>query len=42
MTWKGRPDPALGAWWDAIAELVAERTRSVAAAPGDVDKLCDV
>jgi hypothetical protein len=42
MTWKGRPDPALGAWWDGIAELVTERTRSVAAAAGDVDRLCDV
>lgn len=42
MTWKGRPDPDLGPWWDGLGELVLERTRSVAAAAGDVDGLCDV
>ena len=42
MTWKGRPDPTLGQWWDGIGELVEERTRSVAAAASDVDRLCDV
>jgi len=42
MTWKGRPDPTLGPWWDGIGELVEERTRSVAAAAADVDRLCDV
>ena len=42
MTWKGRPDPGLGLWWDGIGELVEERTRSVAAAADDVDGLCDV
>jgi len=42
MTWKGRPDPALGEWWSQIGELVAERSRSVAAAADDVDGLCDV
>ena len=42
MTWKGRPDPTLGPWWDGIGELVEERTRSVAAAADDVDRLCDV
>jgi hypothetical protein len=42
MTWKGRPDPALGEWWSHIGELVAERSRSVAAAADDVDGLCDV
>ncbi|OBH80588.1 hypothetical protein [Mycobacterium scrofulaceum] len=42
MTWKGRPDPTLGKWWDQIEELVAERSRSVAAAADDVDGLCDV
>lgn len=42
MTWKGRPDPTLGPWWDGIGELVEERTRSVAAAADDVDGLCDV
>jgi hypothetical protein len=42
MTWKGRPDPALGPWWDGIGELVEHRTRSVAAAADDVDGLCDV
>jgi hypothetical protein len=42
MTWKGRPDPTLGEWWSKIGELVQERSRSVAAAAGDVDGLCDV
>ena len=42
MTWKGRPDPTLGPWWESIGELVLERTRSVAAAAADVDALCDV
>jgi hypothetical protein len=42
MTWKGRPDPALGPWWDGVGELVEDRTRSVAAAADDVDGLCDV
>jgi hypothetical protein len=42
MTWKGRPDQALGEWWSRIGELVAERSRSVAAAADDVDGLCDV
>jgi hypothetical protein len=42
MTWKGRPDPTLGPWWDSIGELVEERTRSVAAAADHVDRLCDV
>ncbi len=42
MTWQGRPDPALGEWWSQIGELVMERSRSVAAAADDVDKLCDV
>jgi hypothetical protein len=42
MTWKGRPDPALGEWWSRISELVTERSRSFAAAADDVDGLCDV
>ncbi|OBF30922.1 hypothetical protein A5724_23220 [Mycobacterium sp. ACS1612] len=42
MTWQGRPDPTLGSWWDGIGELVSDRTRSVAAAADDVEKLCDV
>jgi hypothetical protein len=42
MTWKGRPDPALGEWWSRIGELIFERTRSVAAAADDVDGLCNV
>jgi len=42
MTWKSRPDPALGEWWSRIGELVAERSRSVAAAADDVDGFCDV
>jgi hypothetical protein len=42
MTWKGRPDPALGEWWSQIGELVQERSRSFAAAADAVDVLCDV
>ena len=42
MTWMGRPDPALGAWWDRVAELIADRDRSAAATYDDVDGLCDV
>ncbi|OBG59835.1 hypothetical protein [Mycobacterium sp. E3339] len=42
MTWKGRPDPALGEWWCGIADLVQERSRSFAASAEDVDRLCDV
>lgn len=42
MTWLGRPDPAVGQWWTDICELVVERTRSVAAAAGDIEKLGDV
>jgi hypothetical protein len=42
MTWKGRPDSALGEWWSGISELLVERTRGVAAAAVDVDRLCDV
>jgi len=42
MTWKGRPDPSIGQWWADIDELIAERSRSVAAAASDVDGLCNV
>lgn len=42
MTWKGRPDPALGQWWSTIGTLISERSRSVAAPADDVDRLCDV
>jgi hypothetical protein len=42
MTWKGRPDASVGQWWDGVATLVSERSRSVAAAPDDIDGLCDV
>lgn len=42
MTWKGRPDPDLGRWWDRIGTLVVERSRSVASAADDVDGLSDV
>ncbi len=42
MTWRGRPDPALGEWWSRTAELVQDRSRSFAAAAADVDGLCDV
>jgi hypothetical protein len=42
MTWKGRPDPALGEWWSQISELVTARSRHFAGAADDVDGLCDV
>jgi hypothetical protein len=42
MTWKGRPDPKVGQWWAGVDELIAQRSRSVAAAADDVDRLCDV
>lgn len=42
MTWKGRPDTRVGQWWDGVAALISERSRSVAAAPDDVDGLCNV
>lgn len=42
MTWKGRPDPGPGAWWDDVDELIIERERSAAAAYDDVERLCDV
>ncbi|OBI73702.1 hypothetical protein [Mycobacterium sp. E740] len=42
MTWQGRPNPSLGQWWDGIAELIVERSRSVAAPADDVDGLGDV
>lgn len=42
MTWQGRPDPSLGQWWNGMAHLIAERSRSVAAEATDVDGLCDV
>jgi hypothetical protein len=42
MTWKGRPDPRLGQWWASVAELITERSRSVASAADDVDGLCNV
>ncbi|WP_166908693.1 Dabb family protein [Mycobacterium sp. DL440] len=36
MTWQGRPDPGIAQWWHSIADLVVERSRSVAAAAADV------
>lgn len=42
MTWQGRPDPTLGAWWDAVAHLIVERDRSAATSYSDVDEVCDV
>ncbi|MCV7055094.1 hypothetical protein [Mycolicibacterium gilvum] len=42
MTWKGRPDPTLGLWWDSVGEFISERQRSVAAVAAHVDGLCDV
>lgn len=42
MTWQGRSDPALAHWWSRIADLVEQRSRSFAAAPQDIDGLCDV
>lgn len=42
MTWKGRPDPQLGEWWDSVEAIIIERDRSAAAAFNDVERLCDV
>ena len=42
MTWKGRPDSSIGKWWADISGLVMARTRSMAAAASDIDRLCDV
>ena len=42
MTWKGRPNAALGQWWAEISELVESRTRTMASSADDVDTLCDV
>ncbi len=42
MTWKGRPDKAIGQWWERIGELIESRTRTMACAAGDVETLCDV
>jgi hypothetical protein len=42
MTWQARPDASVGKWWTGISGLIVERTRSVAAAADDVDRLCDV
>lgn len=36
MTWQGRPDPAVGRWWQDISDLVVERNRSVASRAIDV------
>ncbi|WP_233266846.1 hypothetical protein [Tomitella fengzijianii] len=42
MTRAGRGDPALRNWWDGVAPMIAERSRSMAAAAADVDGLCDL
>lgn len=42
MTWKGRPDKSIGAWWSDVAHLIESRTRTTASAADDVDTLCDV
>ncbi len=42
MTRAGRGDPALRGWWDGVAPLIVERSRSMAASAPDVDGLCEV
>ena len=42
MTRLGRPDPALGAWWERMEPLITERSRSMAAAAEDVEGLGNV
>ncbi|MEH3140555.1 MAG: Dabb family protein [Mycobacterium kyogaense] len=37
MTWQGRPDPALAGWWSGVADLVVDRTRSVATTAVEVE-----
>src|SRR4051794_31370246 len=37
MTWQGRPDPTVAQWWEDIADLVVERSRSVASRADDLN-----
>lgn len=39
MTWRGRTDTALRAWWAAADELVLSRTRSTGAEAADIERL---
>jgi hypothetical protein len=39
MTWKGRPDPALGEWWSQIAELVQEPRQVIDPSAGHSPRL---
>lgn len=38
MTWRARPDPTVARWWEGVAELVVERSRSVATRSQDIDR----
>lgn len=42
MTWQSRHDTAIVGWWDTQRELILSRSRIMAAAPADIDGLCDV
>jgi hypothetical protein len=39
---RGRHDPAPAQWWESVASLVVERSRSMASRAEDVEELCDV
>jgi hypothetical protein len=42
MTRQGRRDSTLRQWWDAMAPLIIERSRSMAAAAKDIEGLSNV
>ncbi|MET7774016.1 hypothetical protein [Nocardia sp. NPDC005366] len=39
---EGRHDPAPARWWESVAAMIVERTRSMASAAEDVEGLCNV
>lgn len=38
----GRHDPAPAQWWESMASVIVERSRSMASRSEDVERLCDV
>lgn len=39
---RARHDPAPAQWWESVAPMIVERTRSMASRSEDVEGLCDV
>ncbi|WP_063049985.1 hypothetical protein [Nocardia arthritidis] len=39
---RARHDPAPAKWWESMAPMIVERTRSMASRSEDVEGLCDV